>query len=341
MSAGNVGAALLGLSPGEKETLQGLLGQLTPQGLLLGGPQPAGLLRRLFASLRPRQLGRAAIFTAAIWFVAQWCLRSRSTHAQAFVTGICNHIVKPALRWPATTLGFPEAADNMVNRFLANNNRARELAERGLIHSVPLLLAAWSLHRRLRQILDHSHAFKERKAAIKQQCGTRTTLDLTNRHFRAQCELMFLLAEFFGWVEEVRRHSYTLGMAGHCELERGLRLVESAFAAELPPDSTFDPGDPDEEGEEGAEQEEEAVQGSQLLRRAWLQLQALWLQWCCQCSMCLSAASRTSWAATALASWSARPTSVTTPTAIAQCTRRMVAARMPTPTTTRGGRGAP
>ena len=80
MSAGNVGAALLGLSPGEKETLQGLLGQLTLQGLLPGGPQPGvGLLRRLFASLRPRQLGRAAIFTAAIWFVAQWCLRSRST----------------------------------------------------------------------------------------------------------------------------------------------------------------------------------------------------------------------------------------------------------------------
>eukprot|EP01047_Picozoa_sp_COSAG01_P124732 COSAG01_NODE_53741_length_337_cov_0.558824_1_plen_88_part_01 len=64
MSARNVGAALLGLSPGEKETLQGLLGQLTLQGLLPGGPQPGvGLLRRLFASLRPRQLGLAAIFT--------------------------------------------------------------------------------------------------------------------------------------------------------------------------------------------------------------------------------------------------------------------------------------
>jgi hypothetical protein len=168
-------------------------------------------------------------------------------------------VLRPVLKVPCVWWGAPTAADEMIDRFLANNNLAREVEDKRLQHTLPLLLSAWSLHTRLRLILDQSHAYVERQATAK-LCDPCAVPDLSNRHFRAQvsalyqayiphlvtvvcvlgprgivgghvlmwfrwalqCECMFMFAEFFAWKEEIRRHHM-----------RAIRTVEEAFSADL------------------------------------------------------------------------------------------------------------
>ena len=94
-------------------------------------------------------------------------------------------------------------------------------------YSLPLLIAAHNLHRRLRLILDDGHAYLERERS-----GARAARpELQSAHSKAQYELMFLVAEYMAWLEELRRYTHRNSDAHYVQLSKA---VSESFSAPLP-----------------------------------------------------------------------------------------------------------
>ena len=213
---------LLSLTPEQRAVLAAFATEAVPEG---------GLLRTLWrAALAPRQWWRLLLYLIGCSWLAQRLLRSESDAARAVVEGLLRHVVQPVIQVPLQLLGLPTTASEIVDRFLAESVAVRKSRQTASMHSLPLLIAAFNLHRRLRQILDEGHAYREReRAGAAARDPTRQT-----SHSKAKYELLFLFGEFLAWQEELRRFVHR---SSDSRYMREVRAVSDAFSEPLVRDS--------------------------------------------------------------------------------------------------------
>lgn len=213
---------LLSLTPEQRAVLAALATEAVPEG---------GLLRTLWnAALAPRQWWRVLLYLIGGSWLAQRLLRSESDAARTVVEGLLRHVVQPIIQVPLRLLGLPTMGSEIVERFLAESVAVRKSRETASTHSLPLLIAAFNLHRRLRQILDEGHAYREReRAGAAAKDPTRQTT-----HSKAKYELLFLFGEFFAWQEELRRFVHR---STDSRYMREVRAFSDAFSDPLVRDS--------------------------------------------------------------------------------------------------------
>lgn len=165
----------------------------------------------------------------ASW-LAQRVLRSDSDAARTVVQGLLRHVVQPIIQVPLQLLGLPNLASEIVESFLAESIEARKSQETASMHTLPLVIAAFNLHRRLRQILDESHAYNQRKSAGAASEGP----NRQTSHSKAKYELLFLFGEYLAWQEELRRFVHRSSDPRYMQ---EARMVSDAFSEPLVCDS--------------------------------------------------------------------------------------------------------
>eukprot|EP01043_Picozoa_sp_COSAG02_P006978 COSAG02_NODE_205_length_29157_cov_13.424771_3_plen_549_part_00 len=165
----------------------------------------------------------------ASW-LAQRVLRSESDAARQAVQLLLRHIVQPTIHIPLQLLGLPNLAGEVVESFLAESVEARKSKETASMHTLPLVIAAFNLHCRLRQILDEGHAYSQRKSAG-------AAVDDPKRqtsHSKAKHELLFLFGEYLAWQEELRRFVHRTTDSRYMQ---EVRVVSDALSEPLVRDS--------------------------------------------------------------------------------------------------------
>lgn len=155
----------------------------------------------------------------ASWLARQVLLYG-SERARTVVQWLLRHVIRPVIQVPLRLLGLPTLAGEIVESFLADSIEARKSQETASMHMLPLVIAASNLHRRLRQILDHGHAYDEAEDP--------------KRHSKAKHELLFLFGEYLAWQEELRRFVHR--RSNYSWHMREAQVVADAFSEPLESD---------------------------------------------------------------------------------------------------------
>ena len=242
--------ALLGLTPEQQGALLAAAADAIPE---------TGVVRSLFASaLAPRQWWRVLLgwfvgAVAASW-AARRCLRSESETARKIVEGFIRHIVQPVLHVPLQLVGLPTMSKEIVDSFLSESLEARRFEKAGFMHTLPLLVTAFNLHKRLRLILDDGHAYH----ALQRAGSKGSEPAVHSSHSKAKVELMFLFGEYLAWGEELRRYVHRTSNTSYMS---EAREVNDAFSVPLPSEELDEEAASEEEEEQEDEEDGNAATG--------------------------------------------------------------------------------